>query len=131
MNCHAQIWTESDVLEPVRRSWQTGQPIQWVRVHDLPDFVQFNHSIHVNKGVGCATCHGRVDQMPQPFKATPLTMGWCLDCHREPWRYLQPRDTIYDMAYTAPANQAQLGRELMTLHQVDAVGLTDCTTCHR
>src|SRR5881397_115499 len=84
MNCHAQIWTSASMLEPVRSSYANNQPLQWQRVHRLPDFVHFNHSIHVAKGVGCATCHGRIDQMPLTYQASPLTMQWCLDCHRNP-----------------------------------------------
>src|SRR6202011_5989792 len=82
MNCHAQVWTTADMLEPVRASFATGKPLVWSRVHRLPDFVHFNHSIHVNKGIGCASCHGRIDRMALTYQASPLTMEWCLDCHR-------------------------------------------------
>ena len=101
MTCHSQIWTDSPMLEPVRASLRTNKPIRWNRVHDLPDFVYFNHSIHVQKGVGCATCHGRVDQMPLTWKAEPLTMEWCLSCHREPEQHLRPRDEVFDMELDA------------------------------
>src|SRR5471030_1368051 len=84
MTCHSQIWSDSPNLEPVRQSWRTGTPIVWTRVHDLPDFVYFNHSIHIKKGVGCVSCHGQVDEMPITWKAHTLTMAWCLDCHRNP-----------------------------------------------
>ena len=103
INCHAQIWTNAQLLQPVRDSWATGQSIPWVRVHDLPDFVYFNHSIHVNKGVGCASCHGRVDQMPLMYAQNTLQMEWCLDCHRNPSKNLRPTGEIYNMAWESPA----------------------------
>src|SRR5205085_3334030 len=89
MTCHSQIWKDAPVLQPVRQSWQTGAPIKWVRVHDLPDYVYFDHSIHVNKGIGCATCHGQVNEMPLTWKTQELQMRWCLDCHRAPQKYLR------------------------------------------
>ena len=103
MNCHAQIWTNAQLLQPVRQSWATGQSIPWIKVHDLPDFVYFNHSIHVNKGIGCATCHGRVDQMPLMYAQNTLQMEWCLDCHRNPAKNLRPTSQIYNMAWEAPS----------------------------
>ena len=103
INCHAQIWTNAKLLQPVRDSWATGNSIPWVRVHDLPDFVYFNHSIHVNKGVGCASCHGRVDQMPLMYAQNTLQMEWCLDCHRNPAKNLRPTGEIYNMAWESPA----------------------------
>jgi hypothetical protein len=99
MNCHAQIWTNAALLQPVRDSWATGQSIQWIRVHDLPDYVYFNHSIHVNKGIGCASCHGRVDQMPLMYMENSLQMEWCLNCHRNPAVNLRPTAEIYNMAW--------------------------------
>ena len=129
MSCHSQIWINSPTLEPVRESYRSGQSIEWVRVHDLPDFVYFNHSIHINKGIGCASCHGRVDQMPQIYKAQSLQMQWCLDCHRQPERHIRPRDKIYDMAYQPPEDQMQLGRRLVAEYKVQK--LLDCYTCHR
>jgi len=102
MNCHAQIWTNAQLLEPVRNSWATGQSIVWTKVHDLPDFVFFNHSIHVNKGIGCATCHGRVDQMPLMYEQNTLQMEWCLNCHRNPAKNLRPTTEIYNMAWEEP-----------------------------
>jgi hypothetical protein len=104
MNCHAQIWTNAPLLQPVRDSWATGQSIQWIKVHDLPDYVYFNHSIHVNKGIGCASCHGRVDQMPLMYMENSLQMEWCLDCHRNPAKNLRPTSEIYNMAWQGPTS---------------------------
>jgi hypothetical protein len=103
INCHAQIWTNAQLLEPVRNSWATGESIPWIKVHDLPDYVYFNHSIHVNKGIGCASCHGRVDQMPLMYEQNTLQMEWCLDCHRNPAKNLRPTSEIYNMAWESPA----------------------------
>jgi hypothetical protein len=104
INCHAQIWTNADLLEPVRQSWATGASIQWIRVHDLPDYVYFNHEIHVNKGIGCASCHGRVDEMPLMYQQNTLQMEWCLNCHRNPSVNLRPTSEIYNMAWAGPSN---------------------------
>ena len=117
------------MLEPVRASYRSGESIQWARVHDLPEFVYFNHSIHLNKGIGCASCHGRVDQMPQVFKVASLQMQWCLDCHRAPEKHIRPRDQIYNMEYTYPPNQTEVGEQLMREYGVQR--LVDCYTCHR
>jgi hypothetical protein len=103
INCHAQIWTNAQLLQPVRDSWATGESIPWVKVHDLPDYVFFNHSIHVNKGIGCASCHGRVDEMPLMYEQNTLQMEWCLDCHRNPAKNLRPTGQIYNMAWESPA----------------------------
>jgi hypothetical protein len=102
INCHAQIWTNAELLEPVRHSWATGESIVWTKVHDLPDYVYFNHSIHVNKGIGCASCHGRVDLMPLMYQQNTLQMEWCLNCHRNPGKNLRPVSQIYNMAWSAP-----------------------------
>jgi hypothetical protein len=104
MNCHAQIWTNAEMLEPVRQSWATGESIKWTRVHDLPDYVYFNHEIHVNKGIGCASCHGRVDEMPLMYQENTLQMEWCLNCHRNPGKNLRPTSEIYNMAWTGPTS---------------------------
>jgi hypothetical protein len=104
INCHAQIWTNAALLQPVRDSWATGQSIQWIKVHDLPDYVYFNHSIHVNKGIGCASCHGRVDEMPLMYMQNSLQMEWCLNCHRNPATNLRPTAEIYNMAWAGPAS---------------------------
>jgi hypothetical protein len=132
MTCHSQIWVDSPALEPVRESYRTGLPIPWVRVNDLADFTYFNHQIHVAKGVGCETCHGRVDRMPLTWKAETLYMEWCLECHREPERFLRPRDHVYTMGWTPPENQLALGRRLVQEYQVASPGqLDDCMVCHR
>ncbi|MSR83153.1 MAG: cytochrome C [Candidatus Latescibacteria bacterium] len=131
MSCHTQIWTEAPILEPVRASLRTNTSLQWTRVHDLPDFVYFNHSIHINKGVGCQTCHGQVDQMPLMFKVNSLNMEWCLECHRNPALFLRPRDQVFNMLYTPPANQEALGRQLVAEYHVQTSQLTNCSICHR
>jgi hypothetical protein len=132
MNCHSQIWTNAPMLEPVRASLRDNTPLQWTRVNDLPDFVYFSHKIHVRQGVGCATCHGRVDKMPLMVQAAPLLMGWCLDCHRAPEKYLRPREEVFNMAYEAPSNQLELGRRLKAEYHVASVEhLTSCSVCHR
>jgi hypothetical protein len=104
MNCHAQLWTNAQMLEPVRSSWAGGQSLVWTKVHDLPDFVYFSHEIHVNKGLGCASCHGRVDNMPLMYAQNTLQMEWCLDCHRNPAKYLRPTSEIYNMAWEKPSS---------------------------
>src|SRR5882762_6921944 len=104
MNCHSQIWTNAALLEPVRESWATGKSINWIRVHDLPDYVYFNHEIHVNKGLGCASCHGHVDQMPLMYQQNTLQMEWCLNCHRNPAVNLRPTSEIYNMAWSGPSS---------------------------
>lgn len=132
INCHSQIWNTSPTLEPVRASYRTGESIQWTRVHDLPDFVYFNHSIHVSKGVGCESCHGRVDQMPLMWKANTLEMSWCLNCHRNPQQVLRPLDQITTMGYVPDGDQDTIGRQLMQVyHTPDTRVLTSCSTCHR
>ena len=132
MNCHSQIWANAPILEPVRASFRDNTPLRWTRVHDLPDFVYFNHSIHVNKGVGCATCHGRVDQMPLMYQQASLQMNWCLDCHRDPARFVRPREEVYNMAWERPANDPGLGARLVQEYKIASVNqLTSCSTCHR
>jgi len=128
INCHTLIWNDSPMLEPVRESFARGEPLRWTRVNDLPDFVYFDHSIHVAKGVGCVTCHGRVDQMPLMMQATSLQMEWCLACHRDPERFVRPRDTVFEMGWTAE-DQEGLGRQLVDEHDVRP--RTSCSTCHR
>jgi len=129
MNCHSQIWLTSPYLEIVRASFRDDKPLHWTRVHDLPDFVYFNHSVHVKKGMGCATCHGRVDRMPLMRQEAPLQMGWCLDCHKNPAKYVRPRELVTQMDYVPPANQMEVGERLVKAYQVQS--LTSCSTCHR
>ncbi|MDQ6664357.1 MAG: cytochrome c family protein [Acidobacteriota bacterium] len=129
MNCHSQIWVNSPTLEPVRASYRSDQSIPWTRVHDLPDFVYFNHGIHVNKGVGCETCHGRVDQMPLMLQKNSLEMRWCLDCHRNPEQYVRPREAVFKMGYVPPEDQLVMGRRLVKENHIQK--LDTCYTCHR
>jgi hypothetical protein len=134
INCHSQIWSTSPYLEPVRASFRDDRPLNWIRIHDLPDFVYFNHSIHVRKGVGCETCHGRVDRMPLMLQKSSLQMEWCLDCHRDPSRYVRPRDQITTMGYEVAAGttQAELGAQLVKAYNISsAAHLTSCSVCHR
>lgn len=131
MTCHSQIWTNAALLEPVRQSWAKQEPIQWTRVHDLPDYVYFDHSIHVAKGIGCTSCHGRVDQMPLMLQASSLQMEWCLGCHREPEKYIRPRDQVFNMKYEAPSNQRELGEKLVKDYKIHKEQLTNCSVCHR
>jgi len=129
MNCHSQIFANSPFLEPVRASFRTGRSIEWTRVHDLPDFVYFNHSIHLNKGVGCTTCHGPVDRMPLMRQQASLQMEWCVNCHRHPEDYVRPRDQVFSVSYEPPSDQAALGKRLVAEYRIQK--LTSCSTCHR
>ena len=129
MNCHSQIWSTAATLEPVRASFREDRPLRWIRVHDLPDFVYFNHSIHVKKGVGCETCHGRVDQMPLTVQKNSLQMDWCLGCHRAPEQFVRPRSEVFTMGYRPPVPQSVLGPKLV--HEYGIQSLTTCSTCHR
>jgi Cytochrome c7 and related cytochrome c len=131
MTCHSQVWKDAPVLKPVRDSFQTGIPIKWTRVYDLPDYVYFNHGIHVNKGVACVTCHGRVDEMPITWKTQPLYMRWCLDCHRQPEKYLRQPSEVFDLQFKPFPNRSASERELVVENHVHPQGLTDCYTCHR
>lgn len=132
MTCHRQIWLNSPMLEPVHESERSGVPLQWTRVYDLPDFVYFDHGIHVTKGVGCSTCHGRVDEMPLMRVAQPLEMGWCLDCHRSPEQALRPQSEIFNMEWQPPPDQREAGRALARQYGIqDSELLTSCSTCHR
>jgi hypothetical protein len=145
MNCHRQIWTGAPMLEPVRQSFRTDQSLIWTRVNDLPNFVYFNHSIHIAKGVGCNTCHGPVDRMPLMYNDASLQMEWCLNCHREPEKYLRPRDQVFNMRYEQPTtlkpltlngkeytDQLMLGNDLRQQYKLRTVAdITSCSTCHR
>ncbi|HEX9454788.1 MAG TPA: cytochrome c3 family protein [Candidatus Binatia bacterium] len=129
MNCHSQIWSDSPMLEPVRESFRSDKSIEWTRVHNLPGFVYFDHSIHIHKGVGCSTCHGRVDKMALTWRENSLYMDWCLDCHRAPERFVRPRQEVFNMAYQRPADQDALGAKLVKEYKIRK--LTSCSTCHR
>ena len=132
MNCHRQIWNTAPALEPVRESFRTGQSIMWTRVHDLPDFVYFNHSIHVNKGVGCETCHGRVDRMPLTWQAATLQMSWCLDCHRQPGAVRPPARAGLHHGLQARGEPGDARQALVAEYKIqDQRTLTSCYTCHR
>lgn len=127
MNCHSQIKTDSPRLAKIRESWKSGEPVEWVRVHNLPDYAYFNHAIHVNMGVGCETCHGRIDRMEVVAQKEPLSMSWCLDCHRNPEKYVRPVDEVTTMGYEAE-NQVELGRKLVAKHNIHPP--TYCQGCH-
>jgi hypothetical protein len=129
MNCHSQIWADSPMLEPVRESLRTGRSIEWTRVHNLPGFVYFDHSIHVQKGIGCVTCHGRVDEMPLMWREHSLYMEWCLACHREPERFVRPRQEVFNMNWQPPVDQTALGQKLVKDYHIRK--LTNCSACHR
>jgi NAD-dependent SIR2 family protein deacetylase len=129
LNCHSQIWNKSPLLEPVRTSFIENKPMVWNRVYKVPEFVYFNHAIHVGKGVGCVTCHGRVDQMAAVEKSTPLTMGWCLECHRNPGKNLRPLSEITNMTWHAEGDPDETARALSQTNDVHT--RTSCTTCHR
>ncbi len=145
MNCHSQMWFNAPVLEPVRESFRSGRSLVWTRANALPDFVYFDHSIHINKGVGCNTCHGPVDRMPLMFNYASLQMEWCLDCHRAPEKNLRPRDQVFNMRYEQPSSekpvvldgktytdQLSLGRDLVREYNLRTVtDITSCSTCHR
>ena len=136
LNCHASIKSDSPMLQPVRASFETGKPIAWIKVHDVPDFVYFNHSAHINKGVGCQSCHGRIDQMDEVLQAKALSMAWCLECHRAPEQHLRPREAVTKMDWDALVEtgkpQLELGRELAVQYRVQSTHfMTSCSTCHR
>ncbi|HWR14306.1 MAG TPA: cytochrome c3 family protein [Terriglobales bacterium] len=145
MNCHAQIWTNAPMLEPVRESFRSGKSLVWTRVNAVPDFVYFDHSIHVNKGVGCNECHGAVDKMPLMYAENTMQMEWCLSCHRAPEKVLRPKDQVFNMAYQKPApgkpvtvngkeftDQIELGTYLKKEYKLRSVyDITSCNTCHR
>ena len=132
MNCHSQLWADSPYLEPVRASFRENVPIQWERVHDLPEFAYFNHSIHIAKGVGCSTCHGRIDQMPSVYQENTLLMEWCLACHREPEKYIRPKSEIYNMEWQDADLSDAERQELKVANRIRSRELlTSCSTCHR
>ncbi len=150
MNCHGRtrmekkgqqvvgpgIRWDSEKLAPLKRSYATGKPVEWVKVHDLPDYVFFNHSAHVNNGVSCYECHGRIDQMKRVRQVAPLSMGWCLECHRNPTKHLVPKDRVTDLGWVASLSEKQrkkIGKKMKKKYKIDTSGnrLSDCSLCHR
>jgi hypothetical protein len=132
MNCHSQIWVGSNVLEPVRASYRSDRSIAWERVYNTPGFVYFDHHIHIQKGIGCSSCHGQIDQMPLTQQTPTLLMEWCLDCHRHPEEQIRPREEVFNMDYQRPDDQAKLGEKLLTEYSIrDSRQLTSCSLCHR
>ena len=131
MACHSQVWTDVESIIPVESSYESGYPLAWNRVHDLPDFTYFDHSIHVNSGVGCESCHGRVDEMPLVWQVESLSMAWCLDCHRNPENHLRPVDEVFTMGWQPPADQRVIGQSLVEKHNINVDRLDDCNVCHR
>ncbi len=129
MNCHKSVWTKSAKLLPVRESFATQKPVEWVKVHNLPDYVYFNHSAHVTRGVGCVSCHGRVDQMEEVYQHEPLSMSWCLNCHRAPEKNLRPPSEVTNMNWKAPGDPVAYGAKLRKDNNINPP--TDCSTCHR
>lgn len=132
MNCHRQIWTNAEMLEPVRASLRDGVPIEWTRVHDLPDFAYFNHSVHVAKGIGCVTCHGAIDKMPLTYQHSSLLMEWCVACHRDPGKFVRPRDQVFSTTWEPPADEREAAAQAAKLvKEYDVKSLTSCSVCHR
>lgn len=131
MSCHSQIAVYSELLEPVRNSYETGENLVWLGVHDAAEHVYFNHSVHVQNGFACETCHGNVPEMPQVWQANNMLMAWCLDCHNEPEQYIRPISERYTFGYETPENQDELGQQLVEEYGVDKEGLANCSTCHR
>ena len=130
LTCHSQLFTDQPVLRPLIQAYEGQSALRWRRLHHLPDFAYFNHSIHVAKGVGCVSCHGQLDQMPLTWRVAPLTMQWCLDCHRSPERVLRPREEIFNLDWQ-PQDQMALGRKLLADYKINKERLTDCSVCHR
>jgi len=131
MSCHSQLAVYSELLLPIRESYATGEPVEWLKVHDLAQHVYFNHAAHVNNGFACETCHGNVEGMPQVWQASNMYMGWCLDCHFEPEQYIRPNETRYEFGYEYPENQLEVGQQLIEEYEVNVEGLTNCSVCHR
>jgi hypothetical protein len=131
MTCHHEILTNSPQIQPVLESYANDTPIEWVRVHDVPGFAYFNHSAHLNGGIGCTECHGQVDEMPVVWRENSLTMGWCLDCHRNPEQYIRPRDEVWNTDYVHPDNQLEMGQQLIEEYGINVEVLDNCYICHR
>ncbi|MGE5648189.1 MAG: cytochrome c3 family protein [Acidobacteriota bacterium] len=129
MNCHTRVKPKSELLEPVRESYASGKPVPWVRIHKLPDYVYFSHQAHVGAGVSCVSCHGRVDQMAEVRQVKPLSMAWCLECHRDPAANIRPRDQVTNLAWKPTRDPAEIGRELMAKNKIHPP--TNCSGCHR
>ncbi len=132
MNCHSQLWADSPYLEPVRASFRDNKPIEWERVHDLPEYTYFNHSIHVAKGVGCSTCHGSIDKMPAVYQENTLQMEWCIACHRAPEKFIRPKSEIFNMDWQdGDLNSAERDKLKVDLKIRSKEMMTSCSTCHR
>jgi len=132
MNCHRQIWTNADLLEPIRASYRDNVPVRWARLNDLPDFVYFNHSVHIAKGMGCVTCHGPVNQMQLTFQHASLQMEWCVSCHRDPGRNVRPREEVFNLDWQPPADPQQAqAMQARLVKEYKIQSLTSCSTCHR
>jgi Cytochrome c7 and related cytochrome c len=131
MSCHSQVRVGAPQLANVQKSWDTNTSIEWNKVHDIADFVYFNHSAHINKGMGCSECHGQMNRMEAVWKNEPMTMGWCLECHRNPASRVRPREEVFNMEYRHPENQAELGAMLVTEYNINTEKLPQCSTCHR
>ena len=129
MTCHSQIWTNAEMLEPVRQSYRSDRSLSWTRVNALPDFVYFDHSIHVSKGIGCTTCHGPIGTMPMMYREGTLYMSWCLNCHRQPENFVRPKEDVFDPFYEPPKNQREMGKKLVAEYKIQS--LQQCSTCHR
>jgi hypothetical protein len=129
MSCHREIWADAPMLQPVISSFRTGESLVWTRVHDLPDFVYFDHSIHVAKGIGCTTCHGPVDEMPLIWQESSLQMEWCLECHWKPEKYVRPHAEVFSVEWRPPANQLEVGARLV--EELDLQPRDSCSACHR
>lgn len=131
MTCHSELFTSAAMLAPVRESFAEGKPIHWNRVYQLPDYVYFDHLVHITKGIGCTTCHGQVQTMPLIRQAASLRMAWCLDCHRDPTRHLRPQSKIFSTDWRPPNNHDEEGRRLLVEYHIRPEHLTDCSVCHR
>lgn len=131
LTCHSTILKDSPMIEPLWESQETGKPIEWNRVHDLPDYVYYNHSIHIAKGIGCTTCHDKVQNMRLTWKGATLQMGWCLECHRNPEKFIRPKEEVFNVNWEAPDNQLEMGKELVKEYDIKVKQLTDCSVCHR
>jgi hypothetical protein len=131
MSCHSQMWFHAPMVEPVRAAWLNNTPIQWNRVHDLPDYAYFDHSVHIAKGVGCSTCHGDIATQPLTQRVVNMQMRWCIDCHREPEKHLRPPEEIFNPTWTEPSDQLARGRELVAHYHIQKEQLTNCSLCHR